>query len=160
MKNVSISVRYNRRPGPVFCKTFAPDPRSLFESLSPSSIKITVDGRRPAEDSWLKKCEIGEEWSLADFMASFFRVDRFSFDRWTKSLIKALLRDYNDRQFAISFDGPKGDYEVLKEVFAAAEQSGRLTAKVSRRDCRGLLDIIFNGRYFPERQYGRTGNGG
>lgn len=60
----------------------------------------------------------------------FSERDASTFEDWIKKLIDALLCDYAERDFEISFDGLREDYKVLKKKFAEAEQDGRLTANV------------------------------
>lgn len=152
MKKVAIKVNYHKMHRPLA----KPHETPLMVSFAPIAIQITVDGRSPSEGGDLQQCEIrttltGEFEGLCKkvedvvFTIKYFGWDGIvdtvkeqifsdngapTFEGWIEELIGALRRDYDERDFEISFDGLREDYKVLKNKFAEAERDGRLTAKV------------------------------
>lgn len=152
MKKVAIKVNYHEMRRPLAKPLVIP----LAARFAPIAIKITVDGRRPSEGGDLRQCEIRatltDEFNdfcekvedvastIKDFgwegvvdmvkEQIFPKKDAPTFEDWIKKLIDALLCDYAERDFEISFDGLREDCEVLKKAFAEAERDGRLTAEV------------------------------
>lgn len=51
---------------------------------------------------------------------------------WIEELPSLLIDEYNDKEFEVMFHGTLLDYEDLTEVFTAAYEAGRLTAKLER----------------------------
>lgn len=152
MKKVAIEVNYYEMSRPLA----KPHETPLAVWFDPMAIKITVDGRRPREGGDLRQCEIratlADEFNelcekVEDVVSTikyfgwdgvvdmvkeqiFSEKDAPTFEGWIKKLIDALLCDYAERDFEISFDGLPEDCKVLEKAFAEAERDGRLTAKV------------------------------
>lgn len=109
--------------------------KKVFIKYNPYNLEteLTVDGKKLAQNS-----KIGERI-----------IPGTRLQEWIEDLPKALIDEYNDTDFDITFHGTLMDFEDLTDVFTQAFNNRMLTAKLDRipaketTDKEVLIDEIF-----------------